>query len=452
MTPDNIYNEMVYHHYDKSNTIKRNTFVIVTVLLSVALLLTSVGWLTSTQDNEGYRNRLENMYLESYHDLLDGINDIEISLDKLSISTTHAYQVDTLEDIHLKSSMLVSALSRLSIYDQTTSNTTKYLNQVGDYSYYLATRLTRDGDTLTTSEKSSLSSLGEVSTSIGMALREYRDSIQAGEYLLDYSAGGGYADAFDNVDSSIDYPTLIYDGPFSDARQNKTPLGIVGEEISSEEGLYIATTLLPSRYREELSYSGEMHTLYDSYLYTTPTGDVSVSLTTTGQVISMDIPYEEGSKDLSTDECIEIASSYLEEIGYKSMREVWCSIYYGTAYINYVYESDGVLIYPDMVKVKVSTSTGEVIGVECMSYIFSHVSRDIPRPTLDEEDIMLSIPDMQNVSIRLCIVPVDSAEVLCYEVYGEIEDYKYFIYYDALTGMEINILKVIDSEDGELLL
>ena len=452
MTPDNIYNEMVYHHHDRSRCVERNTFVIVTVLLSVALLLTSVGWLATTQDNEGYRNRLENMYLESYHDLLDGVNDIEISLDKLSISTTHAYQVDTLEEIHLKASMLVSSLSRLSVYDQTTSNTTKYLNQVGDYAYYLATRLTRDGDTLTPSEKSSLSSLGEVSTSIGMALREYRDSVQAGEYLLDYSTGGGYADAFDNVDSSIDYPTLIYDGPFSDSRQNKTPLGIVGDVISSEEGLSIATTLLPSRYREELCYTGEMHTLYDSYLYTTPTGDVSVNLTTTGQLISMDIPYEEGSKDLSTRDCVAIASSYLEEIGYKSMREVWCSIYYGTAYINYVYESDGVLIYPDMVKVKVSTSTGEVIGVECISYIFSHVYRDIPRATLDEEEILLSIPDMQNVSSRLCIVPDDDDEVLCYEVYGEIDEYKYFIYYDASTGMEINILKVIDSEDGELLL
>ena len=66
-----------------------------------------------------------------------------------------------------------------------------------------------------------------------------------------------------------------------------------------------------------------MHTLYDSYLYTTPTGDVSVNLTTTGQLISMDIPYEEGSKDLSTRDCVAIASSYLEEIGYKSMREVF---------------------------------------------------------------------------------------------------------------------------------
>lgn len=452
MTPDNIYNEIIYHHTPDKHTVKRNTFVIVTVLLSVALLLTSVGWLTSTQDNEGYRNRLENMYLESYHDLLDGINDIEISLDKLSISTTHAYQVDTLEEIHLKSSMLVSSLSRLSIYDQTTSNTTKYLNQVGDYAYYLATRLTREGDTLTPSEKSSLSSLGEVSTSIGMALREYRDSIQAGEYLLDHSTGGGYADAFDNVDSSIDYPTLIYDGPFSDSRQNKSPLGIVGEVISSEEGLAIATSLLPTRYREDIYFAGEMHTLYDSYLYTTPSGEVSVNLTTTGQLVSMDIPYEEGSKDLSSEDCIEVASSYLEEIGYSSMREVWCSIYYGTAYINYVYESDGVLVYPDMVKVKVSTSTGEVIGVESASYIYSHVSRDIPRATLDEEEILLSIPDMQNVSSRLCLVPDDDKEVLCYEVYGEINEYKYFIYYDATTGMEINILKVIDSEDGELLL
>ena len=451
MTPDNTYNEITTHYYTPRGVNKR-TFVIVTVLLSVALLLASAGWISTLDEKNSYRTRLENVYMESYHDLLDGINDIEVSLEKLSVSNTHAYQVDTLEEIHLKSSMLVSSLSRLSIYDQTTQNTTKYLNQVGDYTYYLATRLTRDGGTLSGEEKQALYSLQSVSQSIGLTLRDYRDSMKEGDYLIDSSMGGGYADAFDSVDTSIDYPTLIYDGPFSDSRQNKKPVGIVGDTLSSEDALEIARACVPERYRESLLFVETQSTLYDSYYYSTEEGDVGVNLTTTGQVISMDIPYEEGDEDLTQDECVDIASEYLKSIGYTHMSEVWCSIYYGTAYINYVYETDGVLIYPDMVKVKVSMSTGEVIGVECTSYIYSHTSRDIPEPLLDSEEIMLSIPNMNSVTSRLVLIPEKDEEILCYEVYGEINDSKYFIYYDATTGMEINILKVIDSENGELLL
>ena len=46
----------------------------------------------------------------------------------------------------------------------------------------------------------------------------------------------------------------------------------------------------------------------------------------------------------------------------------------------------------------------------------------------------------------------DSAEKLCYEFSGELNGDTYYVYIDAISGRQVEMFKVIDSEEGSLLM
>ena len=121
--------------------------------------------------------------------------------------------------------------------------------------------------------------------------------------------------------------------------------------------------------------------------------------------------------------------------------------------MNLVYEENDIIYYNDMVKVKVHAETGKVVGFDSLSYAYNHTQRDTSEPLISEEIAKTKVfGEMAIQSIRLAVVPKDQAEILTYEVFGEIGEKKYFFYIDAKSGEETNILCVIDSDQGRLLM
>ena len=45
--------------------------------------------------------------------------------------------------------------------------------------------------------------------------------------------------------------------------------------------------------------------------------------------------------------------------------------------VNYAYEQDGVIVYPDLIKVKMALDNGEVLGIETTGYLNSHTEREL---------------------------------------------------------------------------
>jgi len=46
-----------------------------------------------------------------------------------------------------------------------------------------------------------------------------------------------------------------------------------------------------------------------------------------------------------------------------------------TAIINYAYKQGDVVVYPDLIKVKIALDNGEVIGFESKGYLSNHTER-----------------------------------------------------------------------------
>ena len=59
--------------------------------------------------------------------------------------------------------------------------------------------------------------------------------------------------------------------------------------------------------------------------------------------------------------------------------------------INYAAVQEGVLLYPDLIKVKIAMDTGEVCSVECTGYIFNHTKRSNIIPKITEQQAKLNL-------------------------------------------------------------
>ena len=101
--------------------------------------------------------------------------------------------------------------------------------------------------------------------------------------------------------------------------------------------------------------------------------------------------------------------------------------------INYAYEEDGVLIYPDLIKVKIALDNGEVLGMEALGYLNSHTDRSFPKDIIGIEEAEAKISDRVAIeNKRMAVIPLDDkTEKYCYEFQGRVEDKQFLVYINA---------------------
>ena len=151
---------------------------------------------------------------------------------------------------------------------------------------------------------------------------------------------------------------------------------------------------------------------------------------------------------------IEKAQAFLENMGLTNMKEVWFNLSNNVYTINFASEQNGVIIYPDLVKVRVCAETGKVIGIEAKTYYTNHTKRTIGTATATLSQAQSQVFDEIEIQTsRLVIVPYGmSGEKLCYEFSGEYNGQTYYVYVDANTLHQVEMFKVIESTEGTLLM
>lgn len=416
-------------------------------LVVVVSLVVCIGILVGERNDA--RNKLEAVYEKSFFDLVSDIDDIEIKLDKLSVSRSSTYQQELLDQLSKRADLASVNLSGLSSMDATLADTNRYINQLSDFAKSLVKKLQR-GESLSDSDKQSLQNLASVCKEIGIRLAEIMDEIANGETFV----GKGGQEILSNIgeidEVSIDYPELIYDGPFSDSIVNKTPVGIVGERISIQSGLEIAKKVSGN---DELEIMGEWEGKINTFNYMTGDNSTIVKLAENGMLLMYSTTDSGEGEELSEDECVTVGAEFARANGFENLVPVWVSNYEGAIFVNLVYEENDIVYYNDMVKVKVNSMTGKVTAFDALSYAYNHTQRQTETPTISEDEAKTKVyGEIAIQSIRLAVVPKEQDEILTWEVFGEINGKKYFVYVDAKSGEEINILCVIDSEQGRLLM
>lgn len=448
----------------------KNKNIIIGVLL-VALIGFGVFNYQQRQETTSYRTKLENNYQQDFQSLLTTVKNIETNMSKAIVSTSHSMSVELLTEVWRQADLAQTYLGRLPLTHSTLKDTAKFLNQVGDFSYAMA-KIHMDSGTLSKEQRSDFQRLNNSCTYLSQQLQEMDEHVASGEIIfaqgsreshetnLDEAAENLATRSFTTVQKEmVDYPKLIYDGPFSDHISDVEPKWIKGEEITIEEGQKKAVEFIGSDNVEEVESSGNVEGIIKAYKYNIKIKNQDerayVEITQKGgHVLKAMMNRVPNKQKLSMEEAQKKADKFLKDKGYKNMENSYYQKYSNVGVFNYAYTEGDVLCYPDLIKVQIALDNGEFLGVEAQGFHYAHHERDLEKPTITMEKAKANLVEgFELTSERLAIIPTAfKSEVLCYELKGT-HNYKWFIIYiNAKTGEEEQILQIIEADESVLTL
>lgn len=385
------------------------------------------------------------------------VEDIESVLNKEYYAYSPAMMEKLSSRLMREAAQAKSCLGILPASDILLENTYRFLSQVGAFSSSLSRKAAAGGH-IGEEEYASLQSLSKCAAELSSRLESMCTYLGDGSLSFDITQralgeedgeGMYFSAAISDAEQAIvDYPTLIYDGPFSDHIMKRTPRMTAEKgEISENEAAKIAASFSGIN---NLERNGDEGGTMPSFGF--KSGDTVISVTKQGGYPAyMLAPAYAGAAKLSPDEAIVKAADFLARHGMNSMRESYYSVSDGVCTVNFAYEQNGIICYPDLVKISVTLDAGKVIGFDARGYLMNHFTRTDTKPALSEEEAAKKIsPSLVKKSAKLCIIPTDSeGEVLCYEFLcrGK-KDEDVLIYINAATGAEENILFLTYGDNG----
>ncbi len=409
----------------------------------------------------------ENQYNRAFHELVGYVDDIDTLLSKAQLTKSPAQMAKLSSDIFRQAAEAKSCLGQLPTSEVQLDNTSKFLSQVGDYTYVLSQSMI-NGEEISQEEYDNLASMNEYASNLKSKLSDIDTQIYNGDIRISDvnrrkrgnvadAAGGDILADLENVEKSFEeYPSLIYDGPFSEHIENQKPVMIENEkEISQEEALSIAEKFLGDK-GSGLTFEGlSENTAIQSYSFTGENGDEQISISITkkgGQILYYLNSRDAGEASLDIDTAIQRAAQFLQKNGFYSMANSYYEKSGSIATINFSYMQDNINCYSDLIKVRVALDTGDIVGMETKGYLMNHRERGNTEAKLTAEEAKSRISTGLDVSSTgLVIIPKDSMrEVLCYEFKGAFNGKNFIVYVNAENGREEEIFLLVESEEGIL--
>ena len=448
---------------DWKNRLKdRHMFSIIIVLFSIIVIL---GLFIYKKQRE-YRQASENSYNLAFYEVVDYIQNVEVYLAKSLITNSPESSAESLANVWRESNLAMSYLAQLPINSNELENTSKFLNQVSEYSYSLYRKNLKEEE-LTKDDMNNLKNLHEYSVELENVLNQLSADINNGRISwgeLEKKGTVAFAkqvsnisqDSFSNMEQTFhEYSGLIYDGAFSEHITRVEKVGLTGENIDEETAKNIALKLFETNAREITSL-GKSEGDITSYNFNLTFEDDSIATVSIsekgGHVIYMERNRDVSAEVISQEEADKKAKEYLKAKGFDNMKETYYLKQSGIVTINYAYVQDDVIMYPDLIKVKVALDNGEILGIETTGYLNSHTKRNIEEPKVTKEEAKQSLnKDLNIESEELAIIPTEwKTEVLCWEFEGNIEGLDFIVYVNAETGKEEDILIITNTPNGTL--
>ncbi|MDO5378956.1 MAG: germination protein YpeB [Clostridia bacterium] len=426
-----------------------------TVILAVLLCLSLGVNAAQSAQNRRLSARISTQNQREMSDVLAAMADIEVNLSKLLIASGAQQSVTLLGETALLAQHVESGLSRLPLRYETASGAMKFAGQIGDYVMTLAAQVS-GGGMLTSGDERQLSQLLDACHAFGEHLAGIGEQMAADPTIAladeGIAIGAAEGEEAEGGEGSIEYPSLIYDGPFSDGRVPGKALALTGERLTRERARQAAAQYAGTT-SDRVTDAADSGGQFEAFGFTADTdfGRLSVQVTGQGGHLLWMMPEQaEFAVRLGQDECLRSALVWLADSGFGEMEPCFVQQYDGMVVANFASVQEGVLLYPDQVKVQVSMESGTVVGAECTQYLTNHTLRSDIAPKIDEEDARQMISERLEITAsRLCVIPQNSGERLCWEFAGLFGGTQYRVYIDAKTGETAEILCVAQTADGE---
>ena len=423
--------------------------------LALGTMLT-FGWINMN----GMQADMAAIHTESLYELNSIVDNLDTNLAKARVSNSKNEQVRILSDIAIESEMAETVIERLPLDGQLTESMTSFVNKMGDGAQSMLYSVA-SGKPLTESQIATIEYMYKVNKEMKAIINELTANANSSDMLAAMSGKSGnlLSTSFDTIqNTTIETPKEINDGPFAENIDKVTAKNLEGlDEISAARAEELAKKYFEDYNVSEVKCTGEVTAeqlaCYNVTL-TTNDGDMSAQISKLGgKVVEFNSYKDCSAKNFSVERCIDIAEDFLDDLGYDGMEPVWTSENGTTCNLNFAYEKNGVIFYSDMIKVKVCEERGIVTGMEGLSYVLNHTKRTVPTASIAKSEAREKLHDGFDVEgSRLCVIPFEGGEVLCYEFYGAYEGNDYYVYIDAKTGEEVQVFTVIGTAQGRALM
>ncbi len=445
----------------------RRMYSIVIVLIGAV----SIWGIYQYKHAANLRQELDNQYNRAFYDMVGYVNNVDTLLAKSMISTTTAKTAGTLQEAWRQANLAQTNLGQLPVSQPVLASTSKFLTQVGDLSYSLDNQnirgkaLSEDQyktvDQLYKLANSLKKSLGELQNDLGTGRLKWGELARKGTSLFNKTSANNSMKKMESISSTFqDYPTLIYDGPFSDHMSSSEAKGLTGDIVKSDDAKKNIKKFLGEDKVQDITDAGKNDSgPIKSFSYTVTfkgatkdqKADMGVSQKG-GHIIWMlyNRPVRESKIDMN--KAKQIGRDFLDSKGYKNMEDTYYLTQDNVATINYAYRQNDVTVYPDLIKLKVALDNGEIVGIESNTYLSNHTDRKIPTPKITAADAKKKVnTKLQLHGSGLAIIPTTyKKEIFCYEFKGKLNNSDFIVYINAETGEEEDILMIVNTPSGVL--
>lgn len=425
------------------------------ISFSLSLFLVPVGFaikLKTQKDN--YGNRLRYSYMRSLSDLCDSLANIDIELKKSAYVTTPTQFCNIAAEVYREAGTAMSALSSLPLNETDLSPLFKFVSQVGDYSLTVA-KQSISGDSPTNEERENFKKLSQIAEYFSAGVEEMRIRYENGNaMLLEMQENSGQmAESLTDIQDKIDsYPTLIYDGPYSNHILTKeSKLLSNAKEVDEQEARQNAAYALGAT-ADALSLSGEETGGIEAYRFSG--NDYEISVTKRGGYVVYFRKYEiVGEQTYSYEQALDVAKKWLYDYTQENFETSYYFADEGVLTVNFAYKEGRTVCYTDLIKVGVALSTGEVVLYEANGYLANHTPRTIKTPerTVEEAKTVVS-KNLKIESQKQVLIPSPGGmEIHCYEfLCKNSENEEILVYINCDTLMEEQVYMVIKTDGGTL--
>ena len=424
-------------------------------LLGVCLVI-AVGFAIAAQRGKRqYARALEDAYRGTLLSSMTQMEQLRLNIDKAMLSQDEGQSAALISRIGSDAAAVQSGLSALPLSHIAMADAVKLCNQLSDYA---AALLSQADAALTAEDAQLLEQLSHACAQLQQALQSAYGQMQTGStaiaqfnrYMQDADAA---VRPLEGVSKDIDYPTLIYDGPFSDVVSGGAPRGLGAQAVDSAQALACA--------RDFLGDCGQDVALTQESGGTIPAwgvraqgaaGVLQLAVTKQGgNVLWMFPESAQYEPSYGLEDCKQAAQAFFSAHGYGDMALTFWQVYAGMATLSYAAVQDGVILYPDLIKVQVRMDTLAIVGLEARRYLSSHTQRSSLTPAVSQEEAQGAVSERLNVrQARLCVIPQNSRELLCWEFTGDYNGDTYYVYIDAQTGRQADIPKLVQSASGPM--
>ena len=409
------------------------------------------------------KDLLETEYNRSMYEMIGYIKNINLQFNKLQITNDTSTAITGFADVWRQSNLAKENLSNLPISQTVLSSTEKFLGQVSDYSYSLMKTMLKT-DNLNSINKEEIKNISNSSKELFNITSLIFDEFNKGKISWDKAENIGSENLekvtlWSNIEKMDqifqDYEGLIYDGAFSEHIENIEPKFLKDKEVSIEEAKQKIIDIFKENIKN-IEYIGEINNKFSLYNFNVMFNNElikNIQISKKGAKIYSIISNKEVNDiNITNDGAIKIGKEFLEKLNIKNMESTYYYIYEGLITINYAYKQDNTIIYPDLIKIKISLDNGEICMLETAGYMYNHEERKNINTNLDLDKVRNIINrNVDILNVKLALIPTDSKdEILCYEVEGQINENKCLIYINSKTFKEEKILMLIETPDGTL--